>query len=56
MSLLIIILAVTATTLLAWAGAYLYDFIASDGYRRLRAHPRPLRSHPPDMFDPHRYG
>lgn len=52
---LIIVLAVLALTAVAWGGAYLYDFIATDGYWRLRSHPRPVRSHHPDHFDPRRY-
>ncbi|WP_310963071.1 hypothetical protein [Nocardioides terrisoli] len=50
MSLLILILALTALTALSWAGATLYDYVVNDGYGHPRAHPLP-RSHHPDAFD-----
>lgn len=52
MNLLLIIIALTALTGLSWGALYLYEFVANDGYGRLRAHARPPRSHRPDPFDP----
>lgn len=49
MSLLIIIIAVAALTLLSWGGLAIYEFITHDGYGRRPAPP----SHHADLFDPH---
>ncbi|MGH3445918.1 MAG: hypothetical protein ACRDPB_11130 [Nocardioidaceae bacterium] len=48
-ALLILILAITAATGLAWAALSLHEFITGDGYGS-RTH-EPPRSHPHDQFD-----
>lgn len=52
MNLLLLILAVTVLTGLAWTGAHLVDVVRNDRVDRRRTPPPPSRL--PDVFDPRR--
>jgi hypothetical protein len=54
-ALLVLILAVTGLTALAFGALYLYELVTHDGYGRPGTQASPPRSHFPDPFDP-RYG
>jgi hypothetical protein len=52
MTAILILLAVAALAVLLRGAAYLYDFIANDGYGHLTVHAAPPRSHHRDPFEP----
>jgi hypothetical protein len=54
MTVFLILFAVAAFAALLRGAAYLYNFIADDGYGHLTVHAAPPRSHHRDPFEPRR--